>query len=57
MITSLIAFLLRLVFIAVFAFAFVVLFEHGPSGFVAGIPVEWNSLVDFVSTGSKNLPL
>lgn len=57
MITSIIAFLLRLFFLAVFTFAFVVLFEHGPSGFVAGIPVEWNSLVDFVSTGSKNLPL
>jgi hypothetical protein len=40
----------RLVLLAAFTFAFVVLFEHGPSRFPDGIKTEWNALVLFVGS-------
>ena len=44
---SLLALLVRLIFLAVFTFGFVVLYEYGPSGFAQGAPQEWQTLVDF----------
>jgi hypothetical protein len=40
----------RLAFLAVFTFAFVVLFEHGPFRFSEGVKTEWNALVFFVGS-------
>lgn len=42
--STILAFLIRLALFAAFTFAFVVLYQHGPSGFVQGVPVEWNRL-------------
>lgn len=39
---------LRVVLLAGFTFAFVVLFEHGPQGFSAGAPVEAKHFQEFV---------
>ncbi|MEX1118667.1 MAG: hypothetical protein WEB60_07720 [Terrimicrobiaceae bacterium] len=46
--TTLIIFLFRLGVFAVLTFGFVVLYEHGPSGFVSGAPTEWHRLTTFV---------
>jgi hypothetical protein len=40
----------RLALLAAFTFAFVVLFEHGPSRFSDGIKTEWDSLLLFVGS-------
>lgn len=34
----------RLAVLAAFTFAFIVLFEHGPRGFVEGVFAEWHLL-------------
>jgi hypothetical protein len=46
--TSLLAFIARTLVLAIFTFGFVVLFEHGPSDFVKGAPIEWKSFAGFV---------
>jgi outer membrane biosynthesis protein TonB len=47
----------RLVVLAGFTFAFVVLFEHGPAGFAAGAPVEFKNFEGFVlSLMHRNAP-
>lgn len=51
--TSLLALALRLIFLAIFTFGFVVLYEHGPSGFAQGAPKEWQSLVSFVTSATS----
>lgn len=43
---TLTAAVLRLLLLAVFVFFFVVLFEHGPSGFVQGIPKEFSTFIE-----------
>lgn len=53
---SLLALLVRLIFLAVFTFGFVVLFEHGPAGFVQGAPQEWHSLVEFAQKTAGGAP-
>jgi len=53
MITSLIAFAARIAFLAAFTFAFVVLFEYGPTGFVDGASKEWQTLTSFVQGTAK----
>ena len=47
---GLFAFGLRILLLAGFTFGFVVLFEHGPQGFVAGAPEEANKFVAFVTS-------
>jgi len=47
---GLLAFALRVLLLAGFTFGFVVLFEHGPQGFTAGVPVEANHLVNFATS-------
>ncbi len=46
--TTLIIFLFRLGVFAVLTFGFVVLYEHGPSGFVNGASTEWNHLTKYI---------
>jgi len=43
-ILNLLASALRLVVLAAFVFAFVVLFEHGSRGFLEGVVTEWHLL-------------
>lgn len=47
---SLIYFLFRLVLLAGFTFLFVVLFEHGSSGFKDGLNVEWDKVSKFAAS-------
>jgi hypothetical protein len=42
--TSLLVFVFRVGLLAALTFAFVVLYQHGTSGFVEGIPVEWKRI-------------
>ena len=55
---SLIYLVFRLVLLAGFTFLFVVLFEHGPSGFQDGVKVEWEKAVKFAESfqSSKSAP-
>lgn len=48
--STLIVFLVRIGIFAVLTFAFVVLYQHGPSGFVAGVPVEWDRMAKMSSS-------
>jgi hypothetical protein len=50
---GLFAFVLRAALLAGFTFAFVVLFEHGPKDFVAGVPVEAKHLEEFAMSLTK----
>lgn len=52
--TSLIAFLLRLVLLIGFTFAFIVLYEHGPSGFVSGLSTEARRLMADFTQSKEN---
>jgi len=49
MITSLLAFTIRMALVAVMTFCFVVLFEHGPSNYPESAQVEFSKLMEFVS--------
>ena len=42
--TTLLATIIRLALLAAFVYAFIVLFERGPSGFVSGLGTEWKSI-------------
>lgn len=51
---TLLGLLLRLILLTALTFGFVVLFEHGPSGFAREIPAEFNRLTTFLrSLGDK----
>ncbi len=56
MITSLLALLLRFALLAVFTFAFVVLFEHGPSNYLSSAQTEWKHLVEAVNSATQSAP-
>lgn len=45
---GLLSFVVRVVLLAGFTFGFVVLFEHGPQGFAAGVPVEGRKFESFL---------
>ena len=45
MITSILAFTIRIALVAVMTFLFVVLFEHGPNDFLEGASAEWHLLI------------
>lgn len=49
MITSLLAFTIRLALVAAMTFGFVVLFEHGPSNYIENAQVEFSKLMGFVN--------
>lgn len=42
---SLLALLIRMALLLACTYAFVVLFEHGPSGFLTNLPIEYRHLV------------
>lgn len=42
---ALLSLLLRVVLTAGFAYGFIVLFEHGTSGFAQGLATEWKALI------------
>lgn len=46
--TTLLFYALRLGVFAALTFGFVVLYEHGPSGFLSGAPTEWRKLTAYV---------
>ncbi|MDX2080310.1 MAG: hypothetical protein SFU53_05955 [Terrimicrobiaceae bacterium] len=53
MILSLVAFGLRITLLAVFTFAFVVLYEHGPAEFLNGAATEWQALTKSLTGAPK----
>jgi hypothetical protein len=53
---SLLASILRFTLFAVFTFAFVVLFEHGPEDFVPGAKTEWAKFVGFIQSKTGRSP-
>lgn len=59
MISSILALLIRFILLAAFTFGFVVLFEHGPGGFVDGAATEWRALVGTIEqmTGQGTKPV
>lgn len=49
MITSLIAFAIRLALVGVMTFCFVVLFEHGPSNYLQNMQADFFKLLELTS--------
>lgn len=56
MITSLLAFTIRLVLVAVMTFCFVVLFEHGTSNYLGNAQGEFSKLLEFVNPSVPEAP-
>jgi Na+/H+-dicarboxylate symporter len=57
MIATLISFVVRLAVLGVFAFLFIVLYEHGPSDYLANLTQEFNALVAAANTAMEPVPL
>jgi hypothetical protein len=51
---SLLSFVCELALLAIFTFAWVVVFEHGPEKFTQGAKTEWNALLFFVGSVITN---
>lgn len=51
--TTLIVFLIRIGIFLVLTFSFVVLFQHGPGGFLSGAPVEWHRMANLASSSTE----
>jgi hypothetical protein len=51
---SLLSFVCELALLAIFTFAWVVVFEHGPQKFTQGAKTEWNALLFFVGSVITN---
>jgi hypothetical protein len=51
---SLLSFVCELALLAIFTFAWVVVFEHGPQKFTQGAKSEWNALLFFVGSVITN---
>lgn len=51
--TTLIVFLVRVAIFLVLTFSFVVLYQYGPNGFLAGAPVEWERIANLGSLLTK----
>ena len=56
MISSLLAFAIRIALVAVMTFLFVVLFEHGPANYLENMQGDFNKLVQFVSPPAPSAP-
>ena len=52
MITSLLAFIIRIALVAALTFLFVVLFEHGPTNYLENVRGDYNKLMQ-----AANLPV
>lgn len=51
--TTLIVFLVRVGIFLVLTFSFIVLYQYGPGGFLAGAPVEWERIANLSSSFTK----
>ena len=49
MITSLLAFTIRIALVAAMTFLFVVLFEHGPSNYLENVQADFSKLLEVAS--------
>lgn len=56
MISSLLAFTLRLVLLAAMTFLFVVLFEHGPSNYLENVQADFSRLLEIAKLRSWPAP-
>ncbi len=56
MITSLLAFTIRLALVAAMTFCFVVLFEHGTSNYLESAQVEFSKLMEVINPPATAAP-
>ena len=56
MLTSLLAFTIRIALVAVMTFLFVVLFEHGPANYLENIQGDFTRLIQFASHSAPSAP-
>jgi len=56
MITSLLAFTIRIALVAVMTFLFVVLFEHGPGDYLANVQADFNKLIQSANPPAPPAP-
>lgn len=49
-------FVLRIFFIAVFAYGFITLALHGPDGFVQGLPTTWQTIQSELLPAAETAP-
>ncbi|MEI8311850.1 MAG: hypothetical protein WCH98_13965 [Verrucomicrobiota bacterium] len=56
MITSLLAFTIRIALVAVMTFLFVVLFEHGPSNYLENVQADFTKLVEAANPPAPSAP-
>ena len=57
MIATVISFVVRLAVLRVFAFLFVVLYEHGPADYLGNLTKEFGSLMSAANTAMAPVPL
>ena len=56
MITSLLAFTIRMALVAVMTFLFVVLFEHGPANYLENVQADFSKLMEFANPPAPAAP-
>ena len=56
MITSLLAFTIRIALVAVMTFLFVVLFEHGPANYLADVQGDFDKLMQSLNPPAPSAP-
>lgn len=56
MITSLLAFTIRIALVAVMTFFFVVLFEHGPADYLENVQGDFNKLMQSANQPAPSAP-
>jgi hypothetical protein len=56
MITSLLAFAIRLALVAAMTFLFVVLFEHGPANYLENVKADFSKLVEAANPPAPAAP-
>ena len=56
MITSLLAFAIRIALVAVMTFLFVVLFEHGPANYLENMQGDINKFIQFANPPATPVP-
>ena len=56
MITSLLAFTLRMALVAAMTFLFVVLFEHGPANYLGNVRADFSKLMEAANPPAPSAP-
>ena len=56
MITSLLAFTIRIALVAVMTFLFVVLFEHGPANYLENVQADFSKLMEVANPPAPAAP-